>query len=49
MGTLYKKGPLMSTKKRYLVLNPDDGILARYKEMKHYPLKPKFLKINLMK
>ena len=36
-------GPLFNTKKRFMVLNSDDGTLIRFLEKKDYPLKPKYI------
>ena len=41
MGTVYKAGTFL-VKKRFLVLNPDDGTLIRYVTKEDYPLKPKW-------
>lgn len=40
-GYIYKCGGLFfNLRRRYLVINPDEGTLIRYKEEKDYPLKP---------
>lgn len=38
---------LVTLNLRYFVLNPDEGVFIRYKELKDYPLKP--LEIILLK
>jgi len=43
VGMLYKvSGIIKKENKRFLVLNPFEGTLTRYKLRKDYPLKPKF-------
>ncbi|EGR29479.1 protein kinase domain protein [Ichthyophthirius multifiliis] len=40
-GNIHKIGTfLVNIKKRYLVINPDEGTLIRYKSQQNYPLKP---------